>query len=106
MTLPQVSRLAAPGSDVLILGAGGKSGLVTSVAARRRGARVIGIEPHRAAAAAARRVGACEVVLEVDASQPMVVAEAALAHAREWGKPSSTDGWRVCSPSGRDSMGS
>jgi L-erythro-3,5-diaminohexanoate dehydrogenase len=67
---PQVLRLAAAGQSVLILGAGGKSGLLAGSAARRRvGAtgRVVGIEPHPAAAAAARRVGCFDAVVEADA---------------------------------------
>lgn len=78
---PQVERLASPGSQVLILGCGGKSGLVTSVAARRKGARVIGLEAYPPAAVAARALGACEVVVEADASDALATAAAALAHA-------------------------
>ena len=56
---PQVARLAKPGMRVLILGCGGKSGLLCSAAARRAGATVVGVERSEAAAAAARRLGAC-----------------------------------------------
>jgi L-erythro-3,5-diaminohexanoate dehydrogenase len=79
---PQVARLARRGQRVLILGAGGKSGLLSSVAARRAvGAegRVVGVEAYAPAAASARAVGACDAILEADATQPTAVAAAALA---------------------------
>src|SRR5439155_25693001 len=46
---PQVARLVKPGGSVLVLGAGGKSGILCAAEARRTGgagARVIGIEAH------------------------------------------------------------
>ncbi len=76
---PQVARLAGPGKSVLILGAGGKSGLLCGAAARRRGARVVGVEAHPGAAAAARAIGAYEAVVEKDARDPLGTAMAALA---------------------------
>ncbi|MCU1277305.1 MAG: Zn-dependent alcohol dehydrogenase and related dehydrogenase, partial [bacterium] len=61
---PQVSRilqnagegrLGTPGARVLILGCGGKSGLLTSAAARRAGAgRIVGVECDEPSAASAR----------------------------------------------------
>jgi L-erythro-3,5-diaminohexanoate dehydrogenase len=78
---PQVARLAGPGQRVLILGAGGKSGLLASVAARRcvgAAGRVVGMEAWAPAAASARAVGACDAVLDGDATQPAVAAAAAL----------------------------
>jgi L-erythro-3,5-diaminohexanoate dehydrogenase len=79
---PQVARLVAaagPAARVLVLGCGGKSGLLVSAAARRAGAaQVIGLEQSAAAAAAARRLDACEVVLEADAADAVAV-EVALA---------------------------
>jgi L-erythro-3,5-diaminohexanoate dehydrogenase len=61
---------------VLVLGAGGKSGLLSSVAARRRvgaAGRVLGVEATPTAAAAARRLGACDVVELADARDPVAV---------------------------------
>lgn len=72
---PQVARLTAPGARVLILGCGGKSGLLCSAAARRAGAgRVIGVERNEAAASAARRLGACDEIVIADANDAVRVA--------------------------------
>ncbi|MEO6953529.1 MAG: zinc-binding dehydrogenase [Polyangia bacterium] len=65
---PQVTRLvermvaqgvASP--VVAILGCGGKSGLLCTAAAKRAGARVVGIERSEAAAAGARRLGMADI---------------------------------------------
>ncbi|HJZ85832.1 MAG TPA: zinc-binding dehydrogenase [Polyangia bacterium] len=81
---PQVARLVeqrsregGPAARVLVLGCGGKSGLLASAAARRAGASVVGIEGHAAAAAIAERLGACERVQVADARDPVAVLEAA-----------------------------
>ena len=65
---PQVTRLVermlAQGVSspiVAILGCGGKSGLLCTAAARRAGARVVGIERSEEAAAGARRLGMADV---------------------------------------------
>jgi len=66
----QVARLASPGQTVLILGAGGKSGLLSCVEARRkvgRSGKVIGIESHVPYAKELLAFGICDVVLEHDA---------------------------------------
>jgi L-erythro-3,5-diaminohexanoate dehydrogenase len=77
---PQVSRLVKPGMKVLILGCGGKSGLLCSAAARRAGAtRVVGIERSDAAAAAARRLGACHAIGIGDAGSAVALSTAARA---------------------------
>ena len=77
---PQVLRHAAPGRAVLVLGAGGKSGLLCAAAARRRvGADgvVVGVERHPAAAQAARALGHCQAVVEAD--DPVSTRDAVLA---------------------------
>ena len=75
---PQVDRMVrAGGEKVLILGCGGKSGLLCSAAARRAGGKVTGVEGVESAAAAARRLGACERVLVADARDPVAVLAAA-----------------------------
>jgi L-erythro-3,5-diaminohexanoate dehydrogenase len=71
---PQVLRLAQPGERVLVLGAGGKSGLLCGAAARRKvgpTGTVVGIEPGARAAAAARRLGYYDLVVETDATDPL-----------------------------------
>jgi len=76
---PQVTRLAGPvgrGGSVLVLGVGGKSGLLAATAARRAGASVVGVEAHPGAAAAARALGF--PVVEVSATDPVACAQAAL----------------------------
>jgi L-erythro-3,5-diaminohexanoate dehydrogenase len=79
---PQVSRLTKQGDAVLILGCGGKSGLLCSAAARRAGAaKVIGIERSEAAAAGARRLGACTEILVADAADGVAISRATIAAA-------------------------
>jgi L-erythro-3,5-diaminohexanoate dehydrogenase len=78
---PQVVRLVRPGARVLILGCGGKSGLLCSAAARRAGAgRVVGVERNEAATAVARRLGACDEIIIGDAADAVSIA-AATTHA-------------------------
>lgn len=79
---PQVARLVKPGHKVLVLGCGGKSGLLVSSAARRAGAGlVVGVDSHPAALVAAGRLGACHEVLTGDATDAMGLAQAATAAA-------------------------
>ncbi len=76
---PQVARLVSPGQTVLVLGAGGKSGILCAAEARRRGARrVLGVESHAPYAADLRRLGLCDEVLSGDARDPVAVREAVL----------------------------
>ncbi len=79
---PQVARLVKPGSSVLILGAGGKSGVLCAAEARRAGgstARVIGVESHAGYADDLRGLDLCDVVLTCDARDPALVRRAVLA---------------------------
>lgn len=81
---PQVLRLASPGDAVLILGAGGKSGLLCAAAARRRVGPegvVVGVETYAPAAAAARGLGHCDAVVEADATDPLALFHAATSLA-------------------------
>ena len=76
---PQVARMTRPGARVLILGCGGKSGLLCSAAARRAGAgRVIGVERDERAAAGARRLGACDEIVLGDAADAVGVSTRAV----------------------------
>lgn len=71
---PQVTRLVKPGARVLVLGAGGKSGALSCVAARRAGAaQVIGVESYAPFAAELRELGVCDAVYELDAREPLAV---------------------------------
>ena len=73
---PQVARLVKPGARVVILGAGGKSGILCAAEARRCGgaaARVVGIESFPAAADELRALGLCDAVVAADARDPVAV---------------------------------
>lgn len=72
----QVARSARPGDLVLVLGAGGKSGLLCAAEARLHvgsGGRVIGVETLLKAAAELRQLGFCDHVLELDARDPLAL---------------------------------
>jgi L-erythro-3,5-diaminohexanoate dehydrogenase len=78
---PQVSRLVKGGDVVVILGAGGKSGVLCAAEARQAGgekACVVGIEAHPVAAEELRSLRFCDAVLTVDAREPLAVREAVL----------------------------
>lgn len=76
---PQVARLVTPGKTVLVLGAGGKSGILCAAEAKRRGAaRVIGIEAYAPFADDLRALGVCDVVVTADARDPVAVRRAVL----------------------------
>jgi L-erythro-3,5-diaminohexanoate dehydrogenase len=81
----QVGRSAGPGDLVLILGAGGKSGLLCSAEARRHvgsGGCVIGVEPNAIAAQDLRTLGFCNEVLELDARDPITLRREVLARTQ------------------------
>lgn len=78
----QTARLVQPGDRVLILGAGGKSGmLVAYEAARRAGpnGQVFGLEPHAPARTQLSQLGFCTAVLESDATNPSAVLQEVLS---------------------------
>jgi L-erythro-3,5-diaminohexanoate dehydrogenase len=73
---PQVKRLAKPGDTVLILGAGGKSGLLCAVEAREaigRSGKLIGLESHAPYAKELSSFGICDAVIELDARDAVAV---------------------------------
>jgi L-erythro-3,5-diaminohexanoate dehydrogenase len=73
----QTARLTKPGSTVLILGGGGKSGLLCSYAAKRAGAgRVIVFDASESALANAQRLGAADSLIRGDARDAMTVMQA------------------------------
>lgn len=78
---PQVARLVKKDDVVLVLGAGGKSGVLCALEARRRGgsrACVVGIEASARAADELRDLGPCDSVALVDARDPTAVRRAVL----------------------------
>jgi L-erythro-3,5-diaminohexanoate dehydrogenase len=84
---PQVARLveqrllAAARLTVVVLGAGGKSGILCAAEARRVGGErvtVVGVERHARFAADLRALGVCDAVLVLDASDPVGVRRAVL----------------------------
>jgi len=78
---PQVARRVRPADVVVVLGAGGKSGVLCAVEARRRGgkdARIVGIESHAPYADDLRALGVCDAVVTADARDPVAVRRAVL----------------------------
>lgn len=70
----QTARLVKPGDTVLILGGGGKSGLLCSHEARKRAGvtgRVIALDYSEAALERARRLGCADAVLRGDATDAL-----------------------------------
>jgi L-erythro-3,5-diaminohexanoate dehydrogenase len=79
---PQVARLVKPDASVLVLGGGGKSGILCAIEARRcAGAhgRVLAVESHAPYADDLRALGICDEVLTLDARDPVAVRAAVLA---------------------------
>jgi len=75
----QVARRAQPGDSVVILGAGGKSGTLCAVQARRSvgpTGRVIGVESYARYADDLRALGVCDEVIAHDATDALGMYEA------------------------------
>jgi NADPH:quinone reductase-like Zn-dependent oxidoreductase len=72
----QVARLAPGRRATLVLGAAGKSGLLSMVAARGRSERVLGLDPDATGVETLRRLGFDQVVM-VDATDPIGAVRAA-----------------------------
>jgi L-erythro-3,5-diaminohexanoate dehydrogenase len=78
---PQVARLVRTDGVVVILGAGGKSGVLCVAEARRTGgpgACVVGLESSPRAADELRTLGLCDAVIAADARDPIAVRRAVL----------------------------
>lgn len=74
----QVARLVKPGDTVVIVGAGGKSGVLCCYEAKKRAGIngcVIGIDYSEENAERLRRLGFCDHVFTADATQPVPVME-------------------------------
>jgi L-erythro-3,5-diaminohexanoate dehydrogenase len=79
---PQVARLVKPNAVVVILGGGGKSGVLCAAEARRTGgpgATVIAVESHEPYAREADALGVCSAVISADARDPVATRSAVLA---------------------------
>ena len=79
---PQVARICSDGDVVLVLGAGGKSGVICAVEARRKvGSKglVIGVESYAPYAADLAVLGVCDAVITGDARDPLAIRAAVLA---------------------------
>jgi L-erythro-3,5-diaminohexanoate dehydrogenase len=78
---PQVGRLVRPGQVVVVLGAGGKSGILSVAQARRSGgpsAHIVGVESRRQAADELAALGLCSEVVAADARDPIAIRQAVL----------------------------
>lgn len=78
---PQVARLVKEGDHVVVLGGGGKSGLLCVAEARRRvgaSGKVVAVENHEPYAEELRRLGLCDAVVSADATDPVATRDAVL----------------------------
>jgi L-erythro-3,5-diaminohexanoate dehydrogenase len=79
--VPQVQRHTARGARVVVLGAGGRSGLLSCTAAREKAGpdgMIVGVEPNERFAAELEALGVCDVVVRADASEALTVRERVL----------------------------
>lgn len=74
----QTARLVHPGQSVVLFGAGGKSGLTVLAQARRSSptGRIVAVEYGEEACQRVRELGMADVVLSLDATQPVAAYEA------------------------------
>ncbi len=74
----QVAKLVKPGDTVMLIGAGGKSGMLCCYEAKKRAGitgKVIGLEYSEESAQRLRDLGFCDIVFTADATQPIPVME-------------------------------
>ncbi|MFA6651882.1 MAG: zinc-binding dehydrogenase, partial [Bacteroidales bacterium] len=74
----QTAKLVKPGDTVLIIGAGGKSGMLCSYEARKRAGvtgKVIGLCHSERSTKRMEALGFCDYVFSADATQPVAVLE-------------------------------
>ena len=74
----QTARLVRPGDRVVVIGAGGKSGLLCLHEARKRAGvtgQVIGVAPREASKKRAESTGYCDAVVVADATDALAVME-------------------------------
>lgn len=68
--------MSRKGQNVILIGAGGKAGLLSAFAAREklgRSGKLIGIEPHDVARRELKSLDICDEVLGIDATDPIAV---------------------------------
>jgi len=78
----QVARLVGEGDTVVVLGAGGKSGLISLAVAREKAGptgKVIAVAHSPSSTERAKRLGVCDAVLSADARDAIGTMEAVLA---------------------------
>jgi L-erythro-3,5-diaminohexanoate dehydrogenase len=78
---PQVARLVRPGHTVVVLGAGGKSGILCAVQARENAgaaACIVGVESRPEAARELEGLGVCSQAVVADATDPVALRAAVL----------------------------
>lgn len=71
-----VHHLCQKGKTLVVIGAGGKAGILSCVAGRRkigRAGKLIAIEPFARAAEDLRTLGVCDEILTLDATDPVAV---------------------------------
>ncbi|OFZ79413.1 MAG: L-erythro-3,5-diaminohexanoate dehydrogenase [Bdellovibrionales bacterium RIFOXYD1_FULL_53_11] len=76
--VPQVARLVKPGDTVMLIGAGGKSGMLCMHEARKRAGvtgRIIALAHSEKSTVRARELGLADDVISGDATQPVSVME-------------------------------
>lgn len=81
-----VAAHCKPGKKVVIIGAGGKAGVLSCFAARQKigkSGKLIGVEPYGPAAAELRALGICDDVLEIDATRSLEVASSVAKLTRD-----------------------
>lgn len=74
----QTAKLVKPGDTVLIIGAGGKSGMLCCYEAKKRAGvtgRVIGLCHSERSTERLKKLGFCDVVFSADATKPVAVME-------------------------------
>jgi L-erythro-3,5-diaminohexanoate dehydrogenase len=79
---PQVARHTGPGTRAVVLGAGGKSGVLCCAEVRRKagaGASLVGVEHDPRLAGELEELGICSAVVRADATRPLDVRDAVLA---------------------------
>ena len=71
-----VAAICRPGDTLVVIGAGGKAGILSCVAGRRKlgkSGKIVAIEPGARAAADLEKLNVCNEILKIDATDPLAV---------------------------------